>query len=178
MYLGFCYILLASVGTAYSGSNTHFLLFSGGVEEEQTGCLRAWSSTCEDSQLPMVFHCLIDPGSYMQFLHGNRPFAWSKLVLEYTQVGATYITVITLLTTLGPFMLPVSPTSGYKCYPMDLLFSEILQFLIYRDFPFLFLQMTMYIFFYYFYRFGEGKQTGSECLVCLFETAKISFLFF
>lgn len=135
LVFGFCYILLASVGTAYSGSNTHFTFFLGRVEEEYSGCLSAWSSMCEYSQLPIVLHYPIDPSSCMQFLHGKRPFAPSKFVSEFTQVGVAYVIVITLLITLGPFMFPISPTSGYECYPLDHLFSEILQFLIYRDFP-------------------------------------------
>lgn len=112
-----------------------FHIFSGRVEEEHSGCLSAWSSTCEYSQLPIVLHYPIDPGSCMQFLHGNRPFTPSKFVSEFTQVGVAYVIVITLLITLGPFLFPISPTSGYECYPLDHLFSEILQFLIYRDFP-------------------------------------------
>lgn len=53
--------------------------------------LSAWSSKCEYNQLPWVLPHLTDPGCYMQFSHGNRPFAWSKLVLECTEVGAAWL---------------------------------------------------------------------------------------
>lgn len=124
-------ILLHSVGFCwYFIQEAILILFSRRVEEEQTRCLSAWSSTYEYSQLPMVLHHLIDPGSYMQFSLGNWPFAWAKLVSEHTRVGAAYVTVRLMNHLIdnsgGCFLLSGSPTSGYECYPMELLFSEIL----------------------------------------------------
>lgn len=136
--MGFCYILLASVGTANSGSNTHFILFSGGAEEEQTGCLSAWSSMCEYSQLPTVLHHLMYGSRLLQAV-----LAW-KQIFHFVQTGvrkhtgwSCLFTVITLLTTLGPFKLPVSPTSGCECSQWTSYFQKFFRVSDLQRFPLL-----------------------------------------